>query len=60
MSFVYQPYGLNGDQQGEYGRNLFIRKDGSMQHLGGKKEINAAPGDRIRIETLGDGGYGEV
>ncbi|RTZ83644.1 MAG: hypothetical protein DSY94_07905 [SAR324 cluster bacterium] len=31
-----------------------------MLHLGGKNEINAAPGDRIRIETLGDGGYGEV
>ena len=47
-------------QQGEYGRNLFIRKDGSMLHLGGKNEINAAPGDRIRIETPGGGGFGKV
>ena len=43
-----------------YGRNLFIRKDGSMLHLGGKNEINAAPGDRFRIETPGGGGFWKV
>ena len=60
MSIVYQPLGLNGGQQEEYGRNLFIRKDGSMLHLGGKNEINAATSDRSLIETPGGGGFGKV
>ena len=54
---VHQPYGLNGGEPGRCGRNLFIRNDGSMLHLGGKNEISAEPGDRIRIETPGGGGY---
>ena len=54
---VYQPYGLNGGEPGLCGRNLFIRNDGSVLHLGGKNEIRAEPGDRIRIETPGGGGY---
>ena len=56
---VHQPYGLNGGEPGRCGRNLFIRNDGSMLHLGGKNEISAEPGDRIRIETPGGGGYGK-
>jgi len=40
--------------------NIFIRKDGSKLHLGGKNEIIAEAGDRIRIETPGGGGYGKV
>ena len=57
---VHQPYGLNGGESGKCGRNLFIRKDGSKLHLGGKNEINAEAGDRIRIETPGGGGYGPI
>ena len=56
---VHQPYGLNGGEPGRCGRNLFIRNDGSKLHLGGKNEISAEPGDRIRIETPGGGGYGK-
>jgi 5-oxoprolinase (ATP-hydrolysing) len=56
---VHQPYGLNGGGPGRCGRNIFIRNDGSMLHLGGKNEIWAEPGDRIRIETPGGGGYGK-
>ena len=56
---VHKPYGLNGGEPGRCGRNLFIRNDGSMLHLGGKNEIRAEPGDRIRIETPGGGGYGK-
>jgi len=56
---VYKPYGLNGADPGRCGLNLFIRNDGSMLHLGGKNEISAEPGDRIRIETPGGGGYGK-
>jgi len=57
---VHQPYGLNGGGPGKNGLNLFIRKDGSKLHLGGKNEIIAEAGDRIRIETPGGGGYGKV
>ena len=57
---VHQPYGLNGGGPGKRGLNLFIRKDGSKLHLGGKNEIIAEAGDRIRIETPGGGGYGKV
>ena len=56
---VHQPYGLNGGDPGRCGCNLFIRNDGSILHLGGKNEITAEPGDRIRIETPGGGGYGK-
>ena len=56
---VHQPYGLNGGDPGRRGRNLFIRNDGVILHLGGKNEISAEPGDRIRIETPGGGGYGK-
>lgn len=56
---VYAPYGLEGGQPGEKGRNLLIRKDGTIIDLEGKSEIHAEPGDRIRILTPGGGGYGK-
>ncbi|MBI4082050.1 MAG: hydantoinase B/oxoprolinase family protein [Candidatus Lambdaproteobacteria bacterium] len=55
---VFRPYGLAGGEPGQPGRNLFIRKDGRVASLGGKNEVRVAPGDRIRIETPGGGGYG--
>jgi 5-oxoprolinase (ATP-hydrolysing) len=35
------------------------KQNGSKLHLGGKNEIIAEAGDRIRIETPGGGGYGK-
>ena len=55
---VHQPYGLKGGESGKCGLNLFLRKDGTKLFLGGKNEIFAKIGDRIRIETPGGGGYG--
>ena len=55
---VYPPYGLAGGEPGQMGRNLVIRKDGRVINLGGKNEIHVEPGDRIRFETPGGGGYG--
>ena len=55
---VYPPYGLEGGDPGQMGRNLVIRRDGRVLNLGGKNEIHVEPGDRIRIETPGGGGYG--
>ncbi len=57
---VHQPYGLNSGEPGKSGLNLFFRNDGTILFLGGKNEIHAEPGDRIRIETPGGGGYGKL
>ena len=57
---VHRPYGLNGGDSGKSGCNLFFRKDGTTLFLGGKNEIRAESGDRIRIETPGGGGFGKA
>ncbi|MCH7623595.1 MAG: hydantoinase B/oxoprolinase family protein, partial [Nitrospinae bacterium] len=36
------------------------KRDGSQMDLGGKNEVHAQPGDRIRILTPGGGGYGKL
>jgi len=56
----YFPFGLNGGEAGTLGRNL-LRRAGSdeMEDLGGKFAIDVQPGDVLRIETPGGGGYGE-
>ena len=56
---VFPPYGLAGGEPGARGRNLLIRKDGRVVSLGGKNEVYVEPGDRIRLETPGGGGYGQ-
>ncbi len=56
---VFAPYGLAGGGSGARGRNILIRADGSEISLGGKNSFDAAPGDRLRIETPGGGGYGQ-
>ena len=57
---VHQPYGLNSGEPGKSGLNLFFRKEGTILFLGGKNEIHAETGDRIRIETPGGGGFGRL
>jgi len=56
---VYPPYGLEGGQPGKTGENSFTRQNGETLDLGGKNEIKAEAGDRIRISTPGGGGYGK-
>jgi 5-oxoprolinase (ATP-hydrolysing) len=48
-----RPFGLAGGQPGAAGRNLH---NGAA--VGGRARFHAAPGDRVRIETPGGGGYG--
>ncbi len=55
---VLSPYGLNGGQSGQKGKNLQIEKDGTETDIGGKNQFHAEPGDRIRIHTPGGGGVG--
>jgi N-methylhydantoinase B/oxoprolinase/acetone carboxylase alpha subunit len=51
------PYGAAGGAPGASGRNVLIR-DGREEVLPGKVQLQLRPGDRLRIETPGGGGYG--
>ena len=56
---VIAPWGLEGGGEGAVGVNYLIRKNGKRQKLPGKTNVRLAPGDRIRIETPGGGGFGK-
>ena len=52
------PYGAQGGADGARGRNVVITPDGREHELPGKARLDLQPGDRLRIETPGGGGYG--
>jgi N-methylhydantoinase B/oxoprolinase/acetone carboxylase alpha subunit len=54
---VSAPYGAAGGDAGQPGHNSVIR-DGVASALPGKARLTLAPGDRLRIESPGGGGYG--
>jgi N-methylhydantoinase B/oxoprolinase/acetone carboxylase alpha subunit len=56
---VKRPYGLQGGGGGENGRNQLIR-NGMANDLPGKTIVSLQPGDVLRIETPGGGGWGKV
>jgi N-methylhydantoinase B/oxoprolinase/acetone carboxylase alpha subunit len=53
-----QPYGAQGGAPGASGRNSILRANGEVEQLPAKARIELHPGDRLRIETPGGGGYG--
>jgi N-methylhydantoinase B len=53
------PYGLEGGEPGQTGRNSLIR-GGRLTNLSGKARIEVRQGDVLRIETPGGGGFGKV
>ncbi|MCK4336983.1 MAG: hydantoinase B/oxoprolinase family protein [Candidatus Aminicenantes bacterium] len=53
----FAPYGLDGGDCGLKGRNILISGK-KRTLLGSKFNIKVEPGDRLRIETPGGGGYG--
>jgi N-methylhydantoinase B len=53
------PWGMAGGEPGAYGRNLLIHAGGEEELLPAKFTRRLAPGDRLRIETPGGGGWGE-
>ncbi len=53
----HAPYGLAGGQPGTPGHNTLIR-DGATRDLPGKTTLVLRPGDVIRVETPGGGGWG--
>ncbi len=54
------PPGLSGGAPGAPGRNTLQRADGVEVELGARAEIQVAPGDVLRIETPGGGGWHEL
>ena len=54
-----QPYGAQGGAPGASGRNTILRANGTVEKLPAKARIELHPGDRLRIETPGGGGYGQ-
>ena len=52
------PFGLAGGQPGRSGRNLLLRASGMTEDLGPFAQLRIEPGEIIRIETPGGGGYG--
>lgn len=53
----HPPYGLAGGKPGARGRNSLLRGTRTIS-LPGKKRFEVRPGDVLRIETPGGGGYG--
>ncbi|HXZ87769.1 MAG TPA: hydantoinase B/oxoprolinase family protein [Candidatus Binataceae bacterium] len=54
------PWGLNGGGEGAKGANWIVRRGGRRIKLAGKANARLEPGDRIRIETPGGGGWGRA
>jgi N-methylhydantoinase B/oxoprolinase/acetone carboxylase alpha subunit len=59
-----QPYGAPFGEQcgdrGASGRNQILRANGEIETLPAKARLTLQPGDRLRIETPGGGGYGAL
>jgi N-methylhydantoinase B/oxoprolinase/acetone carboxylase alpha subunit len=55
-----QPYGVQGGGPGGAGCNTLLRADGGAIVLPAKTRLELKPGDRLRIETPGGGGFGAV
>ncbi len=54
----FTPYGIQGGGSGKEGKNILFSK-GKKTFLNSKVNIQAQPGDVLRIETPGGGGYGK-
>jgi len=54
------PWGLAGGDPAAPGRNLLIDTDGSEEELSSKVTRRMQPGQRLRIETPGGGGWGNA
>ena len=55
---VVPPFGLEGGEPGECGKNRVVRADGAVVDLQGNDEVQMAPGDLFVMETPGGGGFG--
>jgi len=53
------PWGLDGGERGAVGRDFIVRR-GRARRLPAKTTIAVEPGDRLRVETPGGGGFGHA
>jgi 5-oxoprolinase (ATP-hydrolysing) len=54
------PFGLDGGDAGQAGRNRVVRADGTIEELPGIAAVQVNPGDTLEIATPGGGGFGSV
>jgi 5-oxoprolinase (ATP-hydrolysing) len=54
-----RPFGLEGGEPGEAGRNVLRRSDGREQDLGGSAAFTVEAGDAVVIATPTGGGVGK-
>jgi 5-oxoprolinase (ATP-hydrolysing) len=54
----FAPFGLDGGESGQPGRNTWILSNGEERVLPASCQLRIEVGDSIRIETPGGGGYG--
>jgi len=54
------PWGLAGGEAGAAGKTCVLRHDGSIEDVPGKFSTRLKKGERIRIESPGGGGWGEL
>lgn len=52
-----RPYGLEGGNPGDTGHQQLIHKNGRIQKLSGRAQIEVLKGEKIRIMTPGGGGF---
>ncbi len=57
---VYAPFGLEGGEPGQMGRNRIERADGSVEELRAQDKAELGAGDVFVIETPGGGGFGRA
>ncbi|PMB20195.1 5-oxoprolinase [Fischerella thermalis CCMEE 5198] len=57
---VIPPFGLNGGEAGQVGRNWIQRQDGTQENLNSTATVQMQPGDVFVIETPGGGGFGKL
>jgi len=55
---VIPPFGSSDGSSGARGRNCVVRRDGTIEPLASKAEVQMHPGDVFVIETPGGGGFG--
>jgi N-methylhydantoinase B len=53
------PYGLSGGADGAPGRTVIVRHDGTEEEIPGKTSVRLRPGEKVRVESPGGGGWGK-
>ncbi len=56
----YEPYGLEGGENGKCGRHTLIHSDGRISELPGVCSLEVEARDILIIDTPGGGGFGEL